>query len=50
MHFRCDYGSEPCQQKLGRAIRQLYYSFTTESAEKERIKEDVPHNLVFHMV
>jgi len=37
----CDHGSEPCRKQLGRAIRQLYYSFAKEGAEKERIKKEM---------
>ena len=46
----CDWGSDPCRQKLGRAIRQLYYSFAEDGPEKERIKQDVPKHLGFYVV
>ncbi|RDB16759.1 hypothetical protein Hypma_002383 [Hypsizygus marmoreus] len=48
---RCDYGaSEPCRQRLGRAIRELYCAFAKESGEKERMKKDMPSGLSFVVV
>ncbi|KII85680.1 hypothetical protein PLICRDRAFT_45025 [Plicaturopsis crispa FD-325 SS-3] len=47
---RCDWGSKPCRQRLGRAIRQVYYSFAKDGAEKERVQRDLPEDLSFYVV
>ncbi|RDB16758.1 hypothetical protein Hypma_002382 [Hypsizygus marmoreus] len=48
---RCDYGaSQPCRQRLGRAIRELYYSFAKEGGEKDRMKKDMPSSMSFLLV